>query len=426
MMPAASRERRAVAGGVAVDGIRAVSVTTRFSEHALEIVPGTEAILDVVVRNSGRVVDEFTIHVLGEAAGWAEVGPAQIRLMPGEEAIAQVVFRPPRVSSTAPRTIPIGIHVESREDGTGGIVEEGTLTVAPFSETAAELIPTTSHGRRRAVHELALDNRGNVGVSADARLLGADGELTATIRPPVLSAAPGNASFGRLVVRPHKTFWRGPARRVPFRLSVQADGQAPIILDGAMVQEALLPRWAPAVAVAAVALLLAGALVWALALRPAIRSAARDAAQSAVAQPLAAQTQATDRQAQQIKQLQQQAAGAAPPPTASPAAPAGDQVDGRLTGAAGVVHVKDGQTLAVTDVVFENPNGDKGLVRLQRVGAGGGPTTDLMVLKLDNFRDIDYHFVTPILVGPRQALQLNLPAGSGASVYYTGSLRAGT
>jgi hypothetical protein len=190
-----------------------------------------------------------------------------------------------------------------------------------------------------------------------------------------------------------------------------------------MVQEATVPGWARPVAAALVATIAIGAVLWAFALRPAIHSEARDAAQAAVGQSMAADRRASAQQAGQIQQLQRQVDGRTPPPaTASPASP-GEQVDGRLTAAAGAFAVKDGMTLSVTDVVFENPNGDKGTIRLQRSAAGSGPTTDLMVLKLDNFRDVDYHFVTAIVVGPGQTFRLSVPAGSGASVYYTGFLK---
>jgi hypothetical protein len=51
----------------------------------------------------------------------------------------------------------------------------------------------------------------------------------------------------------------------------------------------------------------------------------------------------------------------------------------------------------------------------------------LLRLRLENFRDIDFHFVTPIVVAAGQSLDLSLACtGSGTcdpAVYYSGYLR---
>ena len=71
--------------------------------------------------------------------------------------------------------------------------------------------------------------------------------------------------------------------------------------------------------------------------------------------------------------------------------------DGRLPVNGDPVSPTAGRTLYITDLVFSNPNGSTGALRLRRAGQ------DLMVLRLENFRDLDFHFVTPIVVGPGPA-----------------------
>ena len=47
-----------------------------------------------------------------------------------------------------------------------------------------------------------------------------------------------------------------------------------------------------------------------------------------------------------------------------------------------------------------------------------------MSLQLQNFRDLDFHFVTPVVVNAGQQLQVVCPAGcDGAAVYYSGYQR---
>ena len=63
--------------------------------------------------------------------------------------------------------------------------------------------------------------------------------------------------------------------------------------------------------------------------------------------------------------------------------------------------VAEGQTLFITDLVFSNPSETAtGELQLTRGGKA------LMVLRLENFRDLDFHFVTPISVHAGETLTL--------------------
>jgi hypothetical protein len=81
------------------------------------------------------------------------------------------------------------------------------------------------------------------------------------------------------------------------------------------------------------------------------------------------------------------------------------------------------KTLWISDLVLQNPEGADGTIRIQR----GNDV--LLVFGLQNFRDLDYHFIQPasftagdpFVVSVRCANQ----AGAGAcrpSVYFTGQL----
>ena len=54
--------------------------------------------------------------------------------------------------------------------------------------------------------------------------------------------------------------------------------------------------------------------------------------------------------------------------------------------------VQDGSTFELTDIVVQNPQGDAGTLV---IASNDEP---LLNLALENFRDSDYHFVTPIKV----------------------------
>ena len=109
------------------------------SARDLSVEPGTEVALDCSITNLGYVVDSFDVHVLGEAARWAETGPP-LRLMPGAQGVARIVFRVPRSASTAAQSVVFGVQVTSDEDPAGTVIEEALLVIRGFSQTSAELV----------------------------------------------------------------------------------------------------------------------------------------------------------------------------------------------------------------------------------------------------------------------------------------------
>ena len=101
----------------------------------------------------------------------------------------------------------------------------------------------------------------------------------------------------------------------------------------------------------------------------------------------------------------------APPVTAAPSkAIVQTPISGRLNSANGVLNAGGNTQIFITDLVFSNPTGATGSVALEVNGKV------LLSLKLDNFRDLDFHFVTPIVVGPGQTMQLRPSCGGLRSV----------
>ena len=73
-----------------------------------------------------------------------------------------------------------------------------------------------------------------------------------------------------------------------------------------------------------------------------------------------------------------------------------------------------GKTLYVTDLVFSNPERETGEVRLMR------NNSTLLLLQLENFRDLDFHFVTPIVFEESDTISLRCESCSKAAVFYSG------
>jgi hypothetical protein len=365
-----------------------VGAIASLESRELIVEPGGVASVRVKVHNSGPVVDEFTVDVLGDAGPWAAAAPPMVRLFPGMEEVVTITFDPPRDAQTRAGAVPFAVRIQSREDPQGSTVEEGTLAVGAFAEASAELIPRNSRGSRRGAHEVAVDNRGNAQMQAELSANDQDKLLDFKFSPASLPVAAGTAGFARLSVRPKTTFWRGQPKSRAFQVRVQPDGRQPITLDGTLVQGPLLARWMVLAALGAIALLVAVALLWFLAVVPAVKSVARDAVISP--SPVTGGGGGGG------------GGGHSPsPPVVNPTTSAGGlNFSQRLAPGQNQYKAPAGTTLYVTDLVFNNPGSESGTISLQRDGVS------LLVENLSNFRDLDYHFVTPLQVNPNQTIQL--------------------
>lgn len=426
------------------------------SNATLSVDPGGEATAELTVRNVGTVVDQFTFEMHGDAREWIRVEPSSVSLLPGGEGTVTLHASPPRTPGVTAGTVPFGVRVVSSEDPEGSVVEEGTLEIGAFTDLSAELLPRTSRARRRARHEIAFDNRGNQRVNAT--LVGVDPDELLDFRfdPPAFVGEPGTATFGKMTVAPRRRFWRGNPQTHPFQVLIQPDVEEPLLLDGTLLQEAVLPKWLPKALLGVLLLALASAVLWQTVLKPTVENSARAAAVEA-AEEAAAEQAAAIEQAQQDATAAQAAADEAaaaaeqvvedPEGAVAEAAEEaaerfiaergdlGEPFDFRLPEdprsiAAGATEtesfeVPEGQVLSLTDIVLQNPSGDQGLLRVQR-----GEDDVLIEVRMENFRDLDYHFVSPVVFREGQQVVLSVSCENegeqacNAGAYFNGFSKA--
>lgn len=373
--------------------------------------PGAEpASLQVSVRNTGDLVMAYTLEVLGALARYARVEPATLNLYPGTEGSATVTVLVPRGAEVGSGDFPTAVKVTPTEFPGESVTQETSITVLPYQETTAELIPRTSRGRRGAVHDLAIDNRGNTTIVALVK--GQDGSnvLSFEAKPQSLEIAPGEAKFSSVAVKPQQGFWRGPNRTHPFQVVVTPEDGEPVLLDGTHLQEPLVPKWFWKLLAALLALLLLLIALWFLLLKPIIADAAKDAVAPEVAKAqeaaagagksaetaggaAGAADQAADSAESSAKDAAESAGNPPPAVTTNPRTVRLTVSTGQGdTGTSDSFTVGSGERMQITDVVFENQQGDFGVLTLQ---VNGDP---VLQLALENFRSLDYHWVTPIVV----------------------------
>ena len=408
----------------------------------LRVEPGQSTSCKLSLANTGSIVEQFTIMILGETAEWTRSNPPVISLFPGAQQTATLTFSPPRLHTTPAGEIPFAVKVIPSNEPEESVTEEGTITVGSFNDIGAELLPRVATGRVAARQRLAIDSRGNIPVPVAVSALDGADAVKFRIRPAALTTAPGEARFIRIRVKPKQRFWKGPPQQKPYKVQIAAEGEKPLVLDGGLSQRAVLPKWVYAL-VGLAALLV---LLWFLLIRPVVRSTAINSTKT----QLATQAAATKNLSNKLSATQSAVAAnsaaiagitgkpiptttvPAPPPTTVPP-PVTGPGDGHLgviaapgaTAKSSTGNIPPGTTLDVSDLVLQNVSGSAGTARVERV-LSTGAVQDLMVVNLGTLTNQEFTFTSPMQFTHDQQLQLRVDCQGGqtacdVSMYYSGS-----
>jgi hypothetical protein len=422
-----------------------MGATVVLDTESLRVEPGETGSCEVAVTNTGRLVDQFSLGLVGPDEGWVSVEPASLNLMPGATATASVRFAPPKSAEVTAGAHAFGVRVLSREDPADSVVTEGSVDVTPYREIAAELVPGKRRARRRAKYRLAVDNLGNAETVVTIGLRDPDDELRLRTDHPTITTAPGTATIVKLTAAPHRRLWRGQPKMLPFEVvATPAEGADEVKTTGVVQQEQLMPKWLlPALAAAAV-LVVAAVAAWYALLKPAVESVATEQTQQQVARAESAAAKASTEasKAGSAATVAQQAAGISPAPsepasvtkpsvaptssgpvgstptgalaktpavTPKPAAKTGPvPLSFRIATRAKVVtdgsfqaftySAPAGKSTRISDLVLQNPRGDTGILRVM-IG-----NNVVLETGLANFRDLDYHYLQALTAPPGQSV----------------------
>ena len=217
------------------------------------IVPGATGTASVRIKNTGVVVDQFSVTVLGQPSVWTTAVPAVLSLFPGAEGTIELHFAPPRAAGVGLGPVPFGVRIDASEDAEGSVVEEGEVDLLSYVDVQAKLTPRTSEAKRKARHEVLVDNRGNSPIEAEIDASDPDELLAFEIKPRTVTVAGGQSAHVPIRVAARKGFLRGTDKHRPFQVKVGVGpGQPPITLDGTLMQKPGMPRFVVPLVAAAV------------------------------------------------------------------------------------------------------------------------------------------------------------------------------
>jgi hypothetical protein len=239
-----------------------VSLRVSLDPVVLTVEAGRQATCTVTVHNTSRVIERYTLAVVGPTSRWASMDPASISLLPDAERTVTLSFRPPRQPVPNAGTFPFGVRVVPAAPSAEAVVEEGDISVEPFIDLVPALSPHTSRSARAGRHRLRLTNAGNVPVEADITASDPDELLKLRVYNPHLTVAPGATESTRVVARPRQLKGVGAAEPRPFAVQISPTNAAVATISGTLLQRPLLPKWLPR-ALIAVALLALGTVLYA-------------------------------------------------------------------------------------------------------------------------------------------------------------------
>ncbi len=240
-------------------GVDAVIVPRPLAVSALAVTGG-----EVRVKNTGTTEDEYSFIIDREAAQWGWVTPPTVVVPPGGEGSVKVLFRLPKAPKPPAGPLPFTVKVTSVNDKTISTVADGIVEVAPFTDLVATLNPPTAQGSGPSHHTVALSNRGNTPARARMTASEPDGHLDFDIEPVTLEAAPGNSVSANLRVSPRTKLRKGTVDR-PFQVVADAEGMAPLKVEGKFTQEGAGGSRVPVIVAIVVAVLVLAAAAVAMA-----------------------------------------------------------------------------------------------------------------------------------------------------------------
>jgi hypothetical protein len=252
-----------------------MTLWTSLEPASATVDPGGSTRVRLRLRNTGDVVDEYRFEPVGSIAPWTTVEPQTLRLYPGTTGTVDLTFAPPRTPDAVAGPNPYAVRITPTEHPEATTVPEGNLTITPFTEVRAELVPPTVKGRFRGRPRLAVDNLGNTKLTASISGNDNGDQLSYEIFPSNVQIEPGRAAFVKTTLKPRQIMWFGGKEQRPYTLNVVRSGANPLPVEGTYVQRGFLPRWLATFLGVFTALAITFVMLW-IAYKPAVTTGATE------------------------------------------------------------------------------------------------------------------------------------------------------
>ena len=347
-----------------------MSVQVWFAQDEISVQPGESTSLSLAVENVGEHTESYTVIPAGMTAAWTTVTRPNITLFGGSRDVIEVVVRPPAIHTTSAGPTAVSVRVIPQGDPDEAVVAETIATVTAFDDRRITALQPLQRGRRRATFEFMVENHGNNLASCRLHLVDASQRVDGAFDPPAVGVAPGSASLVRLKLTAQRSFLRRAERQLDFEIEATEQDHAPATGRATLIQPPTIPAGTMVRVIGALAAVVAAIALWSSVVKPAIEDAAADA---------------VDDRINEVGVSPSTTIGATPntQPEASTevapgfvaAAETGEPISWRISVDVGInqdrsesLSVPPDSRFMLSDVVFQNTNGDIGTAQLLRNG----------------------------------------------------------
>lgn len=351
-----------------------MSVQVWFAQDEISVQPGDSTSLSLAVENVGDHTESYTVIPAGLSAAWTTVTRPNITLFGGSRDVIEVVIRPPAIHTTTAGPTAVAVRVIPQGAPDDAVVAETIAMVTAFDDRRITALQPLQRGRRRATFEFMVENHGNNLASCRLHLVDPSDRVDGSFDPPAVGVAPGSASLVRLKLAAQRAFFRRSERQLDFEIEATEQDHAPATGRATLIQPPTIPAGTLLKALGVIAVLAAIVASWFAVVRPTIEDAADDA---------------VDERIDEIATVEAEAEGDDSPTATAPATPVstpetpevivetdeGEPVSYRIAVDVGInqdrsdsISIPPDSQYLLTDVVFQNTNGDIGTAQLLRNG----------------------------------------------------------
>lgn len=235
-------------------GVGASAATLEPTDRRLMMNAGERKSLQLNVTNQSKIVDHYTLSLVGVPTTWVTLPTSGLELLPRQSGNLTVDLHPPRGSRTSAGTHKLDIALLNQQ---GQVVSRtiAELEISPYDELVVDVRPNPYQSRSGGTMILNVENRGNAETEYRVDVIEPSDSLDIRVDPQTASVAPQQSRQSNLYLRPRKRNWVGEAKRMTMTVTVTSSRQSVSTMP-TYSQLATFPRWLPILALLACCVLI--------------------------------------------------------------------------------------------------------------------------------------------------------------------------
>ncbi|MAS35160.1 MAG: hypothetical protein CL610_14205 [Anaerolineaceae bacterium] len=210
--------------------------------NRLMVEPQRPTFLSITVLNQSKLVDHFSIQILGIPQDWYTVQSGDLRLMPGDRGVANIAFNVPRTSSSTAGDHAAEVRIDAVKQNLNPKIVALTVVVSPFYDYDTDLEPSLVKRRRTT---LVINNRGNATNTYNISASDPAHDLDFDMESRQVTLRPGEMLDVPILVTPKQRPLLGSPQQKAFEVEVTTGlvDRPPQPERGTLVVNPRLPRW---------------------------------------------------------------------------------------------------------------------------------------------------------------------------------------